>query len=184
MSNTDLTVFALIIQSISSNFLSYSIILSNIYIFVTRHVGRPQNTNGLVSLRPHCPQTRRKSLCRNYCPVTVQGECLLSGGVEGCYWWKMWRARDLLYYIQTEYFKKLRVAYSECTCTVYCGHSDNILDWITCDLRMSSVRKYTRAYLSVVCSLVMKQMTSGWLVATRYSWLNVALVRISNSQRT
>jgi hypothetical protein len=44
-------------------------------------------------------------------------------------------------YTQTENIKQLRVACSECTCTVFCGCCDNILDSITGDLKMSSVRK-------------------------------------------
>jgi hypothetical protein len=49
----------------------------------------------------------------------VRGESVLVGGLQGCYWWKtVWRTRELHYYIQTENIKQLRVACSECTCTV------------------------------------------------------------------
>jgi hypothetical protein len=43
----------------------------------------------------------------------------------------VWRTRELHSYIQTENTKQLRVACSECTCTVYCGCCDNVLHWIT-----------------------------------------------------
>jgi hypothetical protein len=45
------------------------------------------------------------------------------------------------YYTQTENMKQLRVACSECISTVFCGCFDNILDSITGDVKMSSVRK-------------------------------------------
>jgi hypothetical protein len=43
---------------------------------------------------------------------------------------------------------------------------------------MPSERKHTKAYFSVVCSLVVEQMLSGWLVATHYSPRNLAHARI------
>jgi hypothetical protein len=62
----------------------------------------------------------------------VRRESLQVGGLKGCYWWKaVWRTRELHYYIQTENISQLRVVCSECTCTVYCGCCDNVLQWIT-----------------------------------------------------
>jgi hypothetical protein len=62
----------------------------------------------------------------------VRGECVLVGGLKGCYWWKtVWRIRELQCYIQTENIYQLGVACSECTCTVYCGCCDDVLHWIT-----------------------------------------------------
>jgi hypothetical protein len=67
--------------------------------------------------------------CRLWCGA---GECVLVGGLKGCYWSKtVWRIRELHCYIQTENIYQLRVACSECTCTVYCGCCDNVLHWIT-----------------------------------------------------
>jgi hypothetical protein len=64
--------------------------------------------------------------------VWYGGECVLVGRLKGCYWWKtVWRTRELHCYIQTENIKQLRVACSECTCTVYCGCYDNVLHWMT-----------------------------------------------------
>jgi hypothetical protein len=44
----------------------------------------------------------------------------------------------LHYYTLTENIKQLRVACSECTCTVYCKCCDDIIDCITGDLNMST----------------------------------------------
>jgi hypothetical protein len=41
----------------------------------------------------------------------------------------------------TENIKQLRVA---CTCSVFCGRSDNILDWITDELKTSSVLNHMK----------------------------------------
>jgi hypothetical protein len=62
-----------------------------------------------------------------------------------------WRAvigskYDENYYTQTENVKQVRVACSECTCTVFCGCCDNILDWTIGDLKMLSVRKHMKTY--------------------------------------
>jgi spore coat polysaccharide biosynthesis protein SpsF (cytidylyltransferase family) len=56
-------------------------------------------------------------------------------------------------YTQTENIKQLRVACSECSFTVFCGCSDNILDRITGDLRMSSSRQHMKAYCLLVVRL-------------------------------
>jgi hypothetical protein len=58
-----------------------------------------------------------------------------------------------------------------------------VLDRATYGLRMSSVRKYMKAYLlSVLCSLV-EQMLSGWPVASRHLSRKLAYARISISYR-
>jgi hypothetical protein len=58
----------------------------------------------------------------------------------------------LHYCIQTENTEQLRVAGSECTCTLFCGCCDNILPWITCYLKMSSVRKHMKALVRYLFS--------------------------------
>jgi hypothetical protein len=79
----------------------------------------------------YSPHFRRKSL-RGGGSGAVRGDSLLVVGLKGCYWWKtVWRTRELHCYIQTENIKQLRVACSECTCTVYCGCCGNVLHWIT-----------------------------------------------------
>jgi hypothetical protein len=91
--------------------------------------GQRNSPNDTTSVyRP--PSARRKSQQEDYGPSVVQRECLLSGGLQSWYWWEIWRIRELYYYKQTENIKQLRVACSKCTCTVYCGCCDTILDWI------------------------------------------------------
>jgi hypothetical protein len=51
----------------------------------------------------------------------------------------------LHFYTQSENIKQLRVACSECTCTVFCGCCGDNLDWITGDINMSSVHKHMKA---------------------------------------
>jgi hypothetical protein len=62
------------------------------------------------------------------------------------------------YYTQTENIKQLRAACSECTCSVFCGCCDNILDSVAGDLKMSSVRKQGKTVHSeaqeVIASIV------------------------------
>jgi hypothetical protein len=111
-----------------------------------------------------------------WCGSVGGGGSLLLGGLKGCYWWEtVWRTRELHYYIQTENIRQLRVACSECTFTVYCGCCDNVLHWIT--LNSSEHMKY----LSVVCSVAVEKILSGWLVTTRHSPRNLAHARISHS---
>jgi hypothetical protein len=70
------------------------------------------------------------------------GECSLPGGLEGCLWWEALCSRELDCYTQAKNMEQLRDGCSECIFTVYCGCCDNILEWITCDLKMLSVRKH------------------------------------------
>jgi hypothetical protein len=78
------------------------------------------------------PHFMRKSLRGGVGSGAVRGECVLVGGLKGCYWWKtLWRIRELHYYIQTENIKQLRVACSEFTFTVCCVWYGNVLHWIT-----------------------------------------------------
>jgi hypothetical protein len=80
----------------------------------------------------YSPLFRRKSLRGGVGSGAVRGESVLVCGLKGCYWWKtVWRTRELHCYIQTENIYQLRVACSECTCTVYCGCCGNVLHWIT-----------------------------------------------------
>jgi hypothetical protein len=80
----------------------------------------------------YSPHFRRKSLWVSVGSGAVRGESVLVGGLKGCYWSNtVWRIRELHCYIQTENIKQLRVACSECTCTVNCGCCDNVLHWIT-----------------------------------------------------
>jgi hypothetical protein len=59
--------------------------------------------------------------------------------------------RLIHYYTETE--KQLRVTWSNCTFTVFCGCCDYFLDWITADLKMSSVRN---TWEPSVCHLLMR----------------------------
>jgi hypothetical protein len=86
--------------------------------------------------------------------------------------------RDLHYYTQTEDIKQLRASCGGRSCTVYCRRCDSILDWITCDVKVSSVRTHGRL-LSVVYWIFVEQILSQWLVATRHSSRNIAHARIS-----
>jgi hypothetical protein len=73
------------------------------------------------------------------CSGAVQREYLLPGGLEGCYWRELWRARELHYYIQTENIKPLRVACSKCI-HLYCFVS------VMMCFNMSSMCKHMKAY--------------------------------------
>jgi hypothetical protein len=69
---------------------------------------------------------------------------------------------DLHYYTNTESIKQLRVVYSECSFTLYCECSDNILDSVTGDLNMSSVRKDVEACCVLLVDLWKKCFQDGF----------------------
>jgi hypothetical protein len=94
----------------------------------------------------HCPQTTKKNPADYGGFDAVIGECLISCGLESCYWWEVRHARGLQHHTQFGNIKQLRVACSERNFTVYCGCSDNILHWLTGDLKMSSKSKHMNAY--------------------------------------
>jgi hypothetical protein len=75
-----------------------------------------------LEIRVHSPHFTRRSLRGGGGSGggAVRVESVLVGGLKGCCWWKtVWRTSELHYYIQTEnIIKQLRVACSECTCTV------------------------------------------------------------------
>jgi hypothetical protein len=71
--------------------------------------------------------------------------------------------------------KQLRIACSECTCTVFSGCCDDIK--ITGELNMLNVQKHMK--VCCLCSLIVEEMLSEWLVATRHSPPNFAHARIS-----
>jgi hypothetical protein len=77
---------------------------------------------------------------------------LLPGKLEGCYRWK-YDTPETYTTTLTENIKQLRVACSECTCTLYCGCSDNILDWFK-DVEYTKINENL---LSVACSPVMEK---------------------------
>jgi hypothetical protein len=84
----------------------------------------------------YCPQTTRKSLRRNGCSGAMQGECLLSGRLEGCYCWEVWHARDTT--THTENIKQLRSACSERTFVVFCWYRNDILYRIATSLNVTN----------------------------------------------
>jgi hypothetical protein len=113
----------------------------------------------------YSPPASRKSLRWNGCSGAVYGGCLLSGGLEGCYWWEVQHARVTLLHTDRT-LKQLRVACRECTCTVFCGCCDNILHLFTGDLNMPGVCKHVKGYcLSFV---LVEQMLTGWLTKTSH----------------
>jgi hypothetical protein len=93
------------------------------------------------------------------CPQTLLHWCGMGG---------MFTTRKLQYYTDWKH-QAVRVSCSECTFTVYCGCSDNILYWITGDLNMYSVRKYMQVY----CLLL---VTSNETPAFRMASSNRSLI--------
>jgi hypothetical protein len=90
------------------------------------------------STEDYSPETRRKSL--PWCGTGGMFTTSWTGGLL-----LMGPTRDLHYYTQTEDIKQLRASCGERSCRC----CDSILDCITCDIKMSSVRTHG-SLLSVV----------------------------------
>jgi hypothetical protein len=83
----------------------------------------------------------RKSLRGDGYSGAVQGECVLAGALDSCYWREVWCTTEFHCYTRTGIIKQLRAV---CSATLLC--SDNIPDWITGDWVMLSVYKHMQAY--------------------------------------